>query len=154
MVRDLSSKEAASTTAAQDSPAVLVIDDDPELLRSLVALLEAHRISIVPARDGAEGLNLFRRISPAVVLMDVVIPTRDGIGTIMQMRREQPEVKIIATSGNGHTGPIGVLDIAMKLGADAALRKPFSALELMAMICGMLEPLPSASADPHRLEAS
>jgi len=154
MPRDVSSKVAASTTASQGNPVVLVIDDDPALLRSLVALLEAHRISIAPACDGAEGLKHFRRIWPAVVLMDVNMPTQDGIGTIMQMRREQPEVKIIAMSDRDRIGRMGYLEIAKKLGANAALRKPFNALEIMAMICGMLEQLPGTAAEFHHLEAS
>ena len=99
MPREISGKVAAPTTAAQSNPAVLVIDGDPALRRSLVALLKAHGISIATACDGDEGLELFRRISPTVVLMDVIVPTQDGIDTIMQMRLERPEVKIIAMSG-------------------------------------------------------
>jgi DNA-binding response OmpR family regulator len=154
MPRDVSSKVTAPTTAAQDNPAVLVIDDDPALLRSLVALLKAHGISIVTACDGAQGLELFRRILPAVVLIDVIVPTQDGIDTIMQMRLERPEVKIIMMSGGGSIGRVEILAITNKIGADAALRKPFNASELISMICGMLDRLPRRAAKPHRLEAS
>ena len=154
MPRELGGKGEAPTTAAQGNPAVLAIDDDPALLRSLVALFKAHHISIATARGCAEGLELFRRISPAVVLMDVVVPTQDGIDTIMQMRLERPEVKIVAMSGGDRVGHMRILDIAHKLGADAALGKPLDAAELIATICGMLDRLPGAAADPHQLEIS
>ena len=154
MSRECSGKGTEPTPVAQGNASVLVIDHDHALLRSLVALFKAHRISITTASDGAEGLKLFRRISPTVVLMDVVVPTQDGIDTIMQMRLERPEVKIIVMSGGGRIGHKPILDIAHKLGANAALRKPFDASELIAMICGMLDRLPSTATELHRLEAS
>ena len=154
MPRELSGKGAEPTPVARGNPPVLVIDHDLALLHSLVALFKAHRISITTARDGAEGLKLFRRISPAVVLMDVVVPTQDGIDTIMQMRLERPGVKIIAMSRGGRIGHKPILDIAHKLGANAALRKPFDPSEIIAMICGMLDVLPSTAAELHRLEVS
>jgi DNA-binding response OmpR family regulator len=152
MPRELDGKGEAPATAAQAAPAVLVIDDDLALLRSLAALFKAHDIPIATARGGAAGLALYRRISPAVVLMDM--PTQDGIETIMQMRLERPEVKIIMMSGGGRIGHMQILDIAHKLGADAALRKPLDASELLATICGMLDRLPGAAADPRQLEIS
>src|ERR1700674_4945141 len=111
MPREVSGKVAAPTT----NPAVLVIDGDPALRRSLVALLKAHGISIATACDGDEGLELFRRISPTVVLMDVIMPAQDGIDTIMQIRLERPEVKIIAMSGGGRIGHVEILAIANKI---------------------------------------
>jgi DNA-binding response OmpR family regulator len=152
MSSELGGKGESPTTAARANPAVLVIDDDAALLRSLVALFKAHDISTVTARGSAEGLALFRRMSPAVVLMDV--PTQDGIETIMQMRLERPEAKIIMMSGGGRIGHMRILDVARKLGADAALSKPLDASELLARVCGMLDRLPGAAADSHQVEVS
>ena len=145
MPSDVSSAIAAPTTAAEDNPTVLVIENDPAFLRSLAALLHAHRISVATACDGSQGLELFRRMSPAVVLTDLV---DGGVGVIMQMRREQSEVKIIAMSGTGRIGRMGLLEIAKGLGADATLKKPFGAWDLTATICAMLEYPPGKSADP------
>jgi DNA-binding response OmpR family regulator len=152
MPRELGGKAEVPTTGDQGNSTVLVIDDDSALLRSLVALFKAHHISILTARGGAAGLELYRRISPAVVLMDV--PTQDGIDTVMQMRLERPEVKIIVMSTGARIGHRRILDIARKLGADAALSKPLDASELLATVCGMLDRLPGAAADSHQLEIS
>jgi DNA-binding response OmpR family regulator len=116
------------------SPAVLVIEDDPALLHSLAALFEAYGVHFVTARDGREGLEIFRRISPAVVLTDIIMPEQDGIGVIMEMRRERPGVKIIAMSGSGRCGKSDFLTVAKKLGADSVIHKPFDIDELVETI--------------------
>ena len=113
---------------------VLVIDDDPALLHSLVSMLGTYGIRIATARDGLEGLKLFRQISPAVVLTDILMPEQDGIATIMAMRREKSGVKIIAISGGGRVGKSDFLSIAKMLGADAVIDKPFDADALVALI--------------------
>ena len=131
----VSSGTAAPTTAAENHPVVLVIDYDPAFLRSLTALLQAHRMPVATASDSAQAFGLFRQISPAVVLADL----QDRVGTIMQMRLEQREVKMIAMSGSCRIGRMGLLEIAKELGADATLTKPCCAWDLAAMICKMLE---------------
>src|ERR1700681_2131233 len=119
---------------------VLVIDDDPAMLHSIAAALEAYGIAIATARDGAEGLAVFRQISPAVVLTDILMPEQDGIGAIMAMRRERPDIKIIAMSGGGRIGNSDFLSVAKMLGADAVIEKPFDVAELAVTIRGYLAP--------------
>lgn len=114
------------------APRVLVIDDNPAFLRSLVRLLKVYELDVAVARNGREGLAIFRKISPAVVLTDIHMPVQDGISTIIAMRRERPDVKIIAMSGGGL--PSDFLTLAKKLGADGAVEKPFDIGELVAMI--------------------
>ena len=126
----------SSTTAAVDRLPVLIIEDDPALLRSLVGLLRAHRLFVATARGSAQGLDLFRRLSPVVVLTDLM---HDGIGSIMQMRRERPAVKIIAMVSALRIGRMDLSAIAQELGADATFKKPFGAWDLAATICRMLE---------------
>jgi two-component system chemotaxis response regulator CheY len=111
---------------------LLVIDDNPAFLRSLVRLLAVHGLDVAVARNGREGLAIFRRISPAVVLTDILMPVQDGISTLMAMRREQPGVKIIAMSGGGLKSDF--LTVAKKLGADSTVEKPFDVGELAALI--------------------
>jgi len=122
------------------APAVLVIDDDPAVLHSLANVFEACGIAIATARDGLAGLEAFRRISPAVVLTDIIMPEQDGIGLIMEMRRERPGVKIIAMSGSGRIGKLDFLTVAKSLGADSVVQKPFDIDELVTMIRGHLQP--------------
>jgi DNA-binding response OmpR family regulator len=106
-------------------PVVLVIDDDPAMLHSLASLFEARGIAISATRDGLAGLAAFRWISPTVVLTDILMPEKEGLETIMGMRRERPGVKILAMSGAGRIGNSDFLTIAKKLGADAMVHKPF-----------------------------
>lgn len=116
------------------APSVLVIDDNPALLRSLAGLLRAYGIEVATARNGREGLATFRRTSPAVVLTDILMPVQDGISTIVAMRRERPGVKIIAMSGGVRFDEPHFLAIAKKRGADGVLEKPFDVGELVLMI--------------------
>ena len=112
---------------------VLVIDDNPAFLRSLVRLLKVYELDVAVARNGREGLATFRRISPAVVLTDMLMPL-NGIRTITAMRRERPGVKIIAMSGGGRVGKSNALAMAKQLGADGVVQKPFDIEEVVAMI--------------------
>ena len=102
---------------------MLIIDDDPEVLDSLKMVLEAHGFPVLTARNGYQGLVVFRERSPAVVVTDIMMPEQDGIGTMLQMRRERPGVKIIAISGGGYLDTWDYLAVAEQLGADATLRK-------------------------------
>ena len=123
---------------AAAAPAVLVIDDDPAMVESLAMMLEDHGFRVLTANDGVRGLQVFYERKPAAVLTDILMPEQDGIGAIMEMRRERPEVKIIAVSGAGRLGNTDFLTIAKKLGADATFEKGRSANELVVMLKAML----------------
>ena len=123
--------DSDSTAAA---PEVLVIDDDAALLHSLITALGAFGIPIATARDGLAGLKAFRKLVPKVVIVDIIMPEQDGIGAIMEMRRERPGVKIIAMSGSGRCGKADFLEVAKMLGADATIHKPFDIDELVATV--------------------
>jgi CheY-like chemotaxis protein len=127
-----SPETAARAIAA--GPTVLVIDDNPAYLLSLESLLETHGMRVAKARDGAEGLALFRTIAPAVVLTDIIMPERDGISAIVLMRRERPDVKIIAMSGAGRIGKSDFLTVAKQLGADEVMPKPLDIDRLVMML--------------------
>jgi len=118
--------------------AVLVIDDDPDMRESLAMMLEDHGFRVLTANDGVRGLRVFREQRPVAVLTDIMMPEQDGIETILQIRRERSEVKIIAISGAGSVGRTDFLTIARKLGADATFEKGRSASELLVMLKAML----------------
>ena len=113
---------------------VLVIDDDPDIVESLAMMLEDHGFRVLTANDGVRGLEVFREQKPAAVLTDILMPEQDGIGAIIEMRRERPEIKIIAISGAGRMGRTDPLAMARKLGADATLEKGRSANELLLLL--------------------
>lgn len=120
-------------------PTVLVIDDDPEILDSLEMVLEGAGFRVLTARNGWEGLNVFRKHRPTVVVSDIMMPEQDGIGAIVQMRRERSDVKIVAMSGGGYIDTWDYLPTAKRLGADATLRKARDVNKLIQIVCALAQ---------------
>ncbi|GEM_PF-1614811 len=118
----------------KSGPTVLVIDDDEAVRSSLETLLEAYGFQVVLARDGRQGLAAFKTIAPDVVLVDLMMPVQGGLETIMLIRREWPEVRIVAMSGAPGAGAWSGLETALQIGADYALEKPFGADELVRIL--------------------
>lgn len=114
---------------------ILVIDDDPAFRMVLDRMLKSARHEIISAADGDEGLKELGNAGNAVpdlVIVDIYMPKKDGVETIIHLRKSNPRIPIIAISGNP-LGPI-VLSISEKLGAAAILKKPFSLQELLAAV--------------------
>jgi DNA-binding response OmpR family regulator len=85
--------------------------------------LEDAGYEVVGAGDGREGERTFDKVSPDLVVTDIVIPEQEGVETIIAIRRDHPEAKIVAMLGTDHDAHY--LHYATKLGADATLTKPF-----------------------------
>jgi two-component system KDP operon response regulator KdpE len=116
-------------TTAQ-GPVILVIEDEPQMLRFLRASLGAHGYRLVEAKSGQEGLAQAATQSPDVVLLDLGLPDLDGIEVTRQLR-EWTRIPIIVVSARGQDeDKIKALDA----GADDYLTKPFSVGELLARI--------------------
>jgi len=112
-----------STQSASDRPTILLIEDDAAVRESLALLLDTRGFRVLTAENGQRGLTIFRQQSPSVGVTDIMMPEQDGIGTMLQMQRERPDVKIIAISGGGRVDKADYLSIAEKLGAVAAFEK-------------------------------
>src|SRR5579871_2678441 len=109
---------------------VMVVDDDVELRG---ALEEAgHRVQEAP--DGRVALELFQREPCDVVITDLKMPVKDGLDTIVEIRRLEPKIKIIAISGDCSLLPNTNLELAKELGADFTLAKPFLQPEAVAAV--------------------
>jgi DNA-binding response OmpR family regulator len=104
---------------------ILIIDDDAALRRTMGKILERMGHSVEEAEDGAMGLSLFRKGGHDLVVTDLLMPEKEGIETIMELRAEAPGVKILAVSGGMSLDRTGLLEDAEALGADASLPKPF-----------------------------
>ena len=105
---------------------VLIIDDDPALRAVLgdVCTRLGHDVSV--AINGCEGLAKAREVSPDLVITDIVMPEKEGLETIRELRRDLPQIKIIAVSGGGQkVGSTDCLELAEFLGAELTLTKPF-----------------------------
>jgi DNA-binding response OmpR family regulator len=113
---------------------VLVIDDDPSFRRMIRMILTRLRHDVIEAQDGNEGVARFKAENPDLVICDIVMPDKEGIQTILEIRALAPDAKIIAMSGGGISVGTGYLTAALKLGANLILSKPFRPAELTAMV--------------------
>jgi DNA-binding response OmpR family regulator len=120
-------------------PRIVVIDDEEALRRMLRLALERAGYEVVEARDGNEGLRLCHLAPPDLLITDLLMPDKEGLETIMDLRRDFPQVKIIAVSGGGHSGGLNFLAIARRLGAQRTLAKPFQLPELLATVKELLQ---------------
>ena len=102
---------------------LLVIDDEPLIRQMARRILEGSGHRVIEAENGVIGLARLEENPVDLVLTDIVMPNKEGVETIQDIRRFHPEVKVIAMSGSGSHQLY--LDTAMKFGAHAALNKPF-----------------------------
>lgn len=109
---------------------VLLVDDEPRVRASLKTVLEPT-YEILEAADAAEGLQIFKRESPNLVLLDVILPGTDGLTTLQTMRSEDRTVPVIMLTG---TKSVKTAVDAMKSGAADYLSKPFDVEELRIVI--------------------
>jgi len=106
-------------------PSILLIEDD-ELFRSTLAeALSSHGYTVTQASDGEEGVKMYKARPTDLVLTDVVMPNKEGIATVLELRRAYPSLGIIAMSGGFASDAPLYLQLAGGLGADRTLRKPF-----------------------------
>jgi DNA-binding response OmpR family regulator len=125
---------------------VLLIDDDIELLRHMAAGFSSAGYEVKTAGDGQQGLALFLRAPTDLVVTDIIMPNREGIETIMALRKASASVKILAISGGFRVGPADFLEVARHVGADGSLAKPFRPSALMQLANEVLEPREGATA--------
>ena len=118
---------------------IIVIDDEQQVRTTLREILEHEGYEVTEAADGAEGMKLFREEPADLVVTDMIMPNKEGMETIMDLRREFPEVKIIAISGGGRIGPESYLEVAEGFGAMRIFTKPFDIEEFLVAIRELLE---------------
>lgn len=120
-------------------PRVLLVDDDPDVLRSLGKTLTNAGFGVVQAANGEEAVRRWRELNGGdLAIVDLFMPEKDGLETIVELRAYSPGVPIIAMSGGGITGRVDILKDAKLFGAVETLEKPFSTHELLALIARTL----------------
>lgn len=124
-------------------PRILVAEDDDHLRSVLKEFLEWTGHEVLEAANGRSAMEMQRRTSADLVITDIIMPEMDGIETIMALRREFPEVKIIAISGGSRIGPREFLNLARVLGAHRTLHKPFALQDMMQAVDELLGEGPS-----------
>ncbi len=117
---------------------ILIIDDDDIIRRMLRLMLTKAGYDVLDAADGKEGIELFRENNVDLVITDLIMPEKEGLEMIMELKTDFPDVKIIAMSGGAQMGPEGYLQLADALGAQQTLKKPIARQELLGAIAEIL----------------
>ena len=114
---------------------ILVVDDEPSVCGFLQAALSDAGYDVATAPDGRlKGVDLS---TVDLVLVDIFMPERDGFEVIQSLRKTHPRVALVAMTGDPNYHGMEALDIVRRLGADAALSKPF-AMKAVLEVCADL----------------
>lgn len=104
-------------------PSILIVDDEPSILKSLGGLLSDEGFGVATAANGYEALKIVDTESPDLVLLDIWMPGIDGIETLKEIKKDNPHIQVIIISGHGN---IETAVKATKLGAFDLIEKPLS----------------------------
>jgi DNA-binding response OmpR family regulator len=129
---------------------VLVIDDDPVIRAVVQRVLEGEGFAVATAADAQTGLSRYAELRPDLVIVDILMPGKEGIATILDLRDTDPQAQILAMTGGGNFVAAELLRIAALIGADNTLEKPFHPEELLSTVKRCLGlPAPALGAHPR-----
>ncbi len=113
---------------------ILIIDDEASIRHLLAELLEKNGYTTMTAEDGAQGLNLFKTHRPDLTITDLIMPEKEGLELIREIKALDPAAKIIAMSGGGMAQPETYLKLAERFGAQKTFSKPINMKLLLSFI--------------------
>lgn len=117
---------------------VLVIEDEEQVRDIIRQTLERVGHEVLEAADGEEGIEKFRHNRIDLVITDILMPKKGGLATILELRQDNPDLKIIAMSGGGRSGKLNFLSTAKTFPGVKTFRKPFRKTEFLAVIDELL----------------
>ncbi len=110
---------------------ILLIEDDNDIRQLMKQFLEQDGHTVVEASNGKTAVEIYYKEQPDLIITDIVMPEKNGIEVISELKSKYPHIKIIAISGGGDLDPSSYLFTARKLGAAYTLKKPFLRAELI-----------------------
>lgn len=119
---------------------ILVIDDDEAMRECIAFFLEEEGHMVTVCNDGIEGVRHFEQEPYDLVITDIMMPGKDGLGVMIAMEKINPDVPILAISGVAMKEAL--LDAADIFGATHTLKKPFSREDLVASVADIFNPAP------------
>jgi CheY-like chemotaxis protein len=120
-----------------NKPHILLVDDNAEFRDTTALILMKAGYRVTPAGDGRQALECYEENPADVVVTDLIMPDMEGLELIKELRRRKPDIKIIAISGDGRFKPDSYLEFAKRIGAAAALAKPFNPTRLVELLMDM-----------------
>ena len=136
----MSGNGAEAAGGGQSKARILVIDDDPHLLKALRITLTAHGYAVDTAVDGGSALAAASRQAPDVLVLDLGLPDMDGTDVLRDLRRWSTAPVLVLSARHGSPDKVGALDA----GADDYITKPFGLDELLARLRALLRRVPQA----------
>jgi len=121
---------------------ILLVEDERVVSEALASAMKSKGHTVVTASTGVEGLKRFAEQAFDLVVTDIIMPDKEGIEMILDMRKHKPETKIIAISGGGRTGNVEFLNMAASVGAMATLRKPIHLAKFLSVLTESLSQSP------------
>jgi CheY-like chemotaxis protein len=133
-------KAAAMNAGETDNhlKTILISDDDPQVRGLLRKLLEGEGRFIYEASNGAKSIQSCKQINTDLVLMDIILPWKDGLAAIREIKALCPQTRVIAMSGDLVFTPETYLSIAKTAGADLVLSKPVKNTRLIRAVKDLL----------------
>jgi DNA-binding NtrC family response regulator len=113
---------------------ILIIEDEDQIREMLRQTLTRAGHEVAEARDGEEGLTIFAANPADLVVTDILMPKKGGLVTILELRQQHPELKIIAMSGGGRSGKLNFLSTAKTFPGVRTFRKPFKKTEFLSAV--------------------
>jgi len=110
---------------------ILVADDDPHIRGMINKFLTRVGHSVVEAGNGLEAEQKFGEAACDLLITDIIMPDKEGLMLVRDLKKRAPDLRIIAMSGGGRAGAFTLLEAAEKFGANAVLKKPFRLQELI-----------------------
>jgi two-component system response regulator RegX3 len=123
-----------------DPPTVLLIEDEESFIEALVVGLKREGFLVTVARDGIEGLSMFDRVRPDLVLLDIWLPHKSGIDVCRELRLRTRVPIIMVTAKSGEIDTV----VGLEVGADDYVTKPYRLRELVARMRAVLRRSPSS----------
>ena len=127
-----------SQLTAKSVATLLVVDDDPQLRGSLVALFQRLGLNVLSAPDGNVALNHLFNHSVDLVITDIFMADCDGLELLRMLRQIDPKPAVVAMSGAEHEAMPDFLRVAKRLGADRTISKPFQPAAILQLVEEML----------------
>lgn len=122
------------TEITGSSARILIVDDEPGIVKTLKAYLEAESYVVAAVGDGDRVLEAVRSFQPDVVILDVMLPSIDGVEVLRQLRQESSVYVLMLSARSEEVDRI----VGLRMGADDYVVKPFSPREVMARIATLL----------------
>jgi DNA-binding response OmpR family regulator len=117
---------------------ILVIDDDELIRLTIRNSLKKLGCTVIEAENGNTGVPMFKKERPDLVITDMLMPDKEGLETISEIRAIDPAAKIIAMSGGGSSKNMAFLQLAQKMGASRIMSKPIKPDELLNTVKSLL----------------